>query len=663
MRTNSTQGLLWSFITCYKRYTGESLSYIQLAQHPEVLRRHLDAARLIPHPDMAEIVEALDRSLGTKAAPDTGDQRPARRSQTTARQDIAQERAARDAWVVEEYTSLVRTALDPMQMPLEGRQQMDHFCRRQRLDAVRADVIEEAVRAELGLPERDWAQEMRDNLAALTRHGPLSERDRLQLFETYLRKGRLSVTEAEALIRDVAPVATNARPGGGSRVALVASLFAVVISLGLFVSEPLGRLVGLDVADAEEQPAELKISGSILQSTVWRAGTTYHLQGIVFVEAGARLTIEPGTRILGDFGSALIVTRDATLYARGTADAPIVFTSAKPVGQRQPGDWGGVVLLGNAPVNHKDAQIEGVDASDIRGRFGGQDITSNCGVLEYVRIEFAGHEVFANNELNGLTLGGCGNTSIIRHVQVHRGSDDGVEVFGGDVDLKHIVITGAEDDSLDWDMGWTGRVQFLVIQQHGDAGDSAFEADNSRKDHNAQPRSAPTIYNATLIGSRNPERAQRAIVLRLGTAGTFRNFIVDGFPLESIDIRDKVTAALADVGELSFSHMMLHHIGKDGRGFFSPEGGDKDDDNGFDEAGYFAGSARQVLIGEDPRLPAAVRDPLAPTFVPAGGSPAAAASAAIPQDEFWDQAANFLGAIRPGSTVTWLDGWTAFPAN
>lgn len=132
-------------------------------------------------------------------------------------------------------------------------------------------------------------------------------------------------------------------------------------------------------------------------------------------------------------------------------------------------------MLGSAPVNRADAQIEGVPHGDTRGAFGGSDAGSSCGIMEYTRIEFAGFEVYANNELNGLTLGGCGDGTIVRHVQVHRALDDGIEVFGGTVDLQNIVITGAGDDSLDWDMGWRGRVQFLAIQQHADTGDNAFE--------------------------------------------------------------------------------------------------------------------------------------------------------------------------------------------
>ncbi|HAJ43650.1 MAG TPA: hypothetical protein DCM00_13520, partial [Alcanivorax sp.] len=196
--------------------------------------------------------------------------------------------------------------------------------------------------------------------------------------------------------------------------------------------------------------------------------------------------------------SALVITRGASLHAAGNADMPIVFTSGQPQGTRAPGDWGGVVLLGSAPVNQADAHIEGVPANDTRGSFGGDDADGSCGVLEYARIEFAGFEVYANNELNGLTMGGCGSGTIIRHVQVHRSLDDGVEMFGGTADLRHVLITGAGDDSLDWDWGWRGRVQFLIAQQHPNSGDNAFEADNNGNQHDAEPMSEPVMYNVTL---------------------------------------------------------------------------------------------------------------------------------------------------------------------
>ena len=167
----------------------------------------------------------------------------------------------------------------------------------------------------------------------------------------------------------------------------------------------------------------VRIHSDITTDTVWETGTRYVLEDKIFVE-NAQLTIKPGVIIQGEAGSALIVTSSSKLFARGSRNQPVVFTSAKPEGERARGDWGGVVLLGKAPVNEPDSAIEGLPDTDLRGRFGGQNPDHSCGVVQYTRIEFAGFEVYKNNELNGLTLGGCGSNTIVQNVQVHRALDD-----------------------------------------------------------------------------------------------------------------------------------------------------------------------------------------------------------------------------------------------
>lgn len=453
--------------------------------------------------------------------------------------------------------------------------------------------------------------------------------------------------------------ATDSAKTDGARWIGSAAVLALFIIAGA-----LGAFFGGDTIKSWLGGGAQRVSGSINEDTLWKGGETYRLDGIVYVEAGARLTIEPGVTIVGSPRSALVVTRDASILARGSRKEPIVFTSGKPAGERAPGDWGGLVLLGNAPVNRHNPHIEGLEDQDTRGYFGGNSADSSCGVLEYVRIEFAGFEVYANNELNGLTLGGCGSTTIIRHLQVHRALDDGIEVFGGTVDLKNLVVSGANDDSFDWDMGWRGRVQFLVIQQFLGIGDNGFEGDNWKKDPNIQPRSAPTFFNVTMIGAgAGADGGQRAMTIRRGSGGTFRNFIISGFPGESIDIRDAATAALLGTGELSFGNMIVHNIGPDQKTFFSVEDGDKDDDGGLDEQAWFSDPARAIRFGTDPLLKGSFTSAGAPDFVPAVASPAAIDAAPLPQAEFWDESANYLGAIRPGVSRSWVDGWTSFPVD
>ncbi len=400
------------------------------------------------------------------------------------------------------------------------------------------------------------------------------------------------------------------------------------------------------------------VEGSLFGDVRWEADTTYHLTDMVFVESGATLNIEPGTKILGEPGSALVVTRDARLNARGTRDHPIVFTSARPTGERAAGDWGGVVLLGNAPVNTGTSHIEGIAEDDPRGGFGGSDVHSNCGMLQYARIEFAGHEISANNELNGLTLGGCGDATVLRYIQVHRGQDDGIEFFGGTADLRNALVTRPGDDGLDWDRGWTGRAQFIAVAQGVDEGDNGIEADNYKRDHQATPRSAPTLANVTLLGSGNPHGDERAMTLRRGTAGDLRNLLVADFPAETVDIRDTATVEQINAGNLGFAGTIL--AAGPTSTLFAEEAGEGDDDGGFDEAAYFADNPNVITDARLALEPAG--DAIgAPRLIPRLDSPAATAATGVPQGEFWDEGARFVGAVRPGNRTTWLDGWTAYP--
>lgn len=404
---------------------------------------------------------------------------------------------------------------------------------------------------------------------------------------------------------------------------------------------------------------EVTVPEQIRSDTTWKAGKTYILAGRSFVQNGATLTIEPGVTIQGRPGSALVVTRDARLHARGTSSQPVVFTSAAPEGLRRAGDWGGLVLLGDASINRSQAHIEGIDSADPRGGFGGTDDADNCGVLDYVRIEFAGYELMRNVELNGLTLGGCGSTTIVRHVQVHRALDDGIEVFGGTVDLSHIVVTGAHDDGFDWDMGWRGRVQRLVVQLHPDTGDSAFEGDNNADDPDAAPRSAPSFSNITLIADRGSQRAHRAMTIRRGSGGNFRNVLITGFNNEAIDLRGEGVARLVDAGALQFSSIALHAAGLNPRTPLPEERGTQDDDAGFSEADFLIAQGRAGVVS-DSGLPLRATSALEPVFTPDSSLPTLAPSA-VPQGEFWDEGATFIGAVRPQSRHTWFSGWTAFP--
>lgn len=404
------------------------------------------------------------------------------------------------------------------------------------------------------------------------------------------------------------------------------------------------------------------VQGVLTGDQVWTADRVWVLNGLVFVDAGS-LTIEAGTRVHGLPGSALVITQKAQLFARGSQQSPVVFSSDKTPGTRRAGDWGGVVLLGNAPINRAAASIEGIAQESRFTSFGGDDASSSCGLLEYMRIEFAGYEIAKGNELNGLTLGACGAGTIVRNVQVHRGLDDGIEVFGGTVDLQQVLITGAGDDSLDWDMGWRGRVQFLIVQQYADMGDNAFEGDNDKDNPNAAPRSAPLMYNLTLISPRSKQRYQRAMTLRRGSAGGFYNIVMQGFSGESIDLADASVAALARQGELDFGSLIMHDIGARGVSWFAEEYAARNDDKSFDESDYFRAPERQTGFGVNALLPRMANSETQPEFAPSIRSLGQQSARKPPAGEFWNEAADYLGAIAPGSIKTWLDDWTAYPEN
>ncbi|MBH23051.1 MAG: hypothetical protein CMH57_01060 [Myxococcales bacterium] len=414
------------------------------------------------------------------------------------------------------------------------------------------------------------------------------------------------------------------------------------------------------IAESEQ----ITVSGELTSDQIWTSDSTYVLEGLVYVLPPATLTIEPGTRILGQNNSALVVTPGASLEARGRPDEPIVFTSARPEGERRAGDWGGVALLGEAPTNEDGSELEGLN-DPTYASFGGDNPDTSCGVLQYVRIEFAGFALKRDEELNGLTLAGCGAQTIVEFVQVHFGLDDGVEVFGGNVELNHIVITRAQDDSLDWDRGWTGRAQFLAIQQD-EGGDNGIEADNWETDNDASPRSSPTLYNVTLIGSGADSGGQRAITFKQGTAGSINNSLILGHPQEAIDVAGEVTVAQLEADALRVRNTMFFDIGSTGTHYFptqddetelEPDDG-RDDDGGFDEALHFQQSRYSNTFGQDPRIP----DPynlVAPGWVPQ----ADATVPGIAPPPGFDEGADYLGAFEPGADTLWTDGWTAYPEN
>ncbi|WP_345950611.1 hypothetical protein ABDD95_03995 [Mucilaginibacter sp. PAMB04274] len=264
--------------------------------------------------------------------------------------------------------------------------------------------------------------------------------------------------------------------------------------------------------EGEEVTFSNEVSGDITSNTTWTADKIYTLKGFVYVTNGATLTIEPGTIIKGDKASkaTLVITRGAKINATGTVDKPIVFTSNAAAGGRSSGDWGGVILLGKAPINPtgNTARIEG--GLDAKGdeekyiRYGGTDANDNSGTLKYVRIEYAGIPFSPDNEINGLTMGGVGAGTTIDYVEVYRSGDDSFEWFGGTVNAKHLLSIGAVDDDFDTDFGFSGKVQFGLAQRAqviaDFSGSNGFESDNDAAGSTNSPQTSAIFSNMTIVG-------------------------------------------------------------------------------------------------------------------------------------------------------------------
>ncbi|MCH2224210.1 MAG: hypothetical protein MK066_05520 [Crocinitomicaceae bacterium] len=249
-------------------------------------------------------------------------------------------------------------------------------------------------------------------------------------------------------------------------------------------------------SDDDLDPTVEVVAGSISVNTTWTADRIYKIIGKVVVESGATLTIDPGTIVKGEQGtgtlaSALVIAQGAKIHAVGTTSQPIIFTSI--LDNIQPGElsgtnltevdqglWGGIIVLGYAPVSAADgdnlSQIEGIPTSDAFGAFGGADVADNSGRIEYVSIRHGGALIGAGNEINGLTLGGVGNGTVISNVEIVANLDDGVEFFGGSVNASNILVGFQGDDGVDIDMNYSGTVSnFMVI--NGTNSDEALEID------------------------------------------------------------------------------------------------------------------------------------------------------------------------------------------
>lgn len=265
----------------------------------------------------------------------------------------------------------------------------------------------------------------------------------------------------------------------------------------------------------------------------------YLIKGQTFVRTGQVLTIQPGTIIKGDKATkgTLVIDRGGKIEAVGTAAEPIVMTSSLPAGTRDRGDWGGLVMLGNAPVNQVDPAIEGISPAVI---FGGTNAADDSGALKYVRVEYAGIELTPNNETNSITMGGIGNGTEMEYCQVSWGGDDGFEWFGGTINGKYLISYASWDDSFDVDFGYVGKNQFGLEVRYpsyaDQSGSNSFECDNGPNDNVTALLTTATFSNFTCIGPKATNAQsinanyQHSLDFRRRTAVTIANSVFIGYP-------------------------------------------------------------------------------------------------------------------------------------
>jgi hypothetical protein len=323
-------------------------------------------------------------------------------------------------------------------------------------------------------------------------------------------------------------------------------------------------LVFTSCEDEIIDPNELVLQGTLLEDKTLTKDKIWTLKGYVYVPEGVTLTIEEGTVIESDIAEkgALIIERGGKIMAEGTPQEPIIFTSGNDF--PQPGDWGGIVILGRAKTNQDEPTIEG----GIGRQFGGTNDDDNSGVLKYVRIEYAGVAAFANSEVNALTLGGVGRGTTIEYVQTYYANDDAFEFFGGTVSPKYLVAVATADDDYDFDMGYTGTIQYAISKRDplfvdgGDAG-NGVECDNDGAGSTLIPTTKPTLLNFTLVGptsSQSLPNHNLAMRFRRGTNFVVKNSVFYGYMKGGLQIESDITVQSFANGGSEFTNNVIHSV-------------------------------------------------------------------------------------------------------
>ncbi|MDO4462451.1 MAG: hypothetical protein Q4C30_08170 [Bacteroidia bacterium] len=423
---------------------------------------------------------------------------------------------------------------------------------------------------------------------------------------------------------------------------------------------------------------------------------SYTLRGWVYVADGSELTIEAGTVIKGEKESAasLIIEPGAKIFAQGTAQHPIVFTSAQEKGNRKPGDWGGLIICGKGLNNKGELgqQIEG----GPRTKHGGNDAKDNSGILSYVRVEFAGYPFQKDKEINGITFGSVGSGTQIDHIQVSYSNDDSYEWFGGNVNCKYLVAYNGWDDEFDTDNGFSGKVQYALSIRDPRIADTSqsngFESDNDADGSLTQPFTSATFSNVTFVGpmgrdgfENTPDyinggamfpqngsalgKYQAAMQIRRSSHLACFNSIAIGYPIGLIiDAEKGATQEYAKEGKLKLQNIFFA-----GMGITGSDANKRYTDDLYDAAKksvidanqesysstFFKAQEGNRVFANVADLKLNVTNEKLPAFVPLADSPVMeAANFGDKQLGEWFEAVKYVGAFS--NNDNWLEGWTEF---
>ncbi len=428
-------------------------------------------------------------------------------------------------------------------------------------------------------------------------------------------------------------------------------------------------LTGLTSCDKPTAPPRVDegdvITGVITSDLTLDPTKVYILKRFAYVQAPATLTIPAGTVIKGDKDTkgTLIIERGAKIIADGTEDKPIVFTSNQAAGFRSYGDWGGIIILGNAPQNQPGVPLieGGVDRP-----YGGTDPNDNSGILRYVRIEFGGIALNPNNEINGLTLGGVGAGTIIDYVQVSYCGDDAIEWFGGTVNAKHLIMHRTWDDDFDSDNGFSGKVQYAVALRDPAITDQStsngFESDNDATGSLLTPQTKAVYSNISVFGHFHTladsagasSLVGRGAHIRRNSSISIFNSVITGYR-EGIRLDATTTQGNMTAGELVLKNITLAgnlkalNVANEAvLSTFSDEFYSSSNNN------------NQLNTIAELKLNSNVFNLDAPNFLPNNDSPllnSADYSHAKLQGGFFTTTSNFRGAF---GSVDWTAKWAAF---